>query len=287
MPYIATWEITRRCNLNCIHCYNNSSPYGYYGLRTKDCYKIIDNLEDSGITTLIITGGEPILRKDIEDISFYARNKFKELILQTNGKDIKTVSDKFLNIFDEIEISIYGDATIDKIVKRTNYTGLPESFEKIKKAEAKFSISTVLMSLNKNQMEFLAELGMNADAIGMRIQDFIPVGRGTLDLYVSPKESERIKNLVKKKYGNFVTISSDYECGGGEKFIEIDLRGNVSPCAFINSNENILEKSLYEMVNNSPIFKQFEKARNMTKTKTKCQILARIKTTRNEEFELV
>ena len=60
-------------------------------------------------------------------------------------------------------------------------------------------------------------------------------------------------------------ISSDYVCGGGDKFIEISCSGNVSPCAFIESNESILEKNFEEIVNKSPIFVEFDKVKNERK----------------------
>ena len=58
-PYIATWEITKKCNLNCIHCYNNSSMYNDYGLKTEDCYKIIDKLD--GIKNIIFTDRKSVV----------------------------------------------------------------------------------------------------------------------------------------------------------------------------------------------------------------------------------
>ncbi len=270
-PYMATWEITKKCNLNCIHCYNNSSIHNFYGLKTNDCYKIIDRME--GIKNLIITGGEPLLRKDIFNITSYAREKFETLILQTNGKSIRNFDNKFLQMFDEIDISVYGDTRTDKKVKQTNDTYLKEFLEKVKKANTEFVMATVLLSLNKNQMDYLANFAINNGAKELRIQDFIMIGRGSKDLSVSEDESVKIKSVLKEKYGDFVTILSDYECGGGDKFIEIDCKGNVSPCAFIESDENILEKDLREIINESVIFRRFEETKNMTKTQAKCQLL--------------
>ncbi len=262
-PYIATWEITKKCNLNCIHCYNNSSMYSDYGLKTEDCYKIIDRLD--GIKNIIFTGGEAIIRKDIKEITSYARNKFDNLILQTNGKLIAKISDNFLQKFDEIDISIYGNMKTDKMFKKTNDTGLKGFLKKMKKLGLEFTVATVLTSINANQMEYLADFSLDKGAVGLRIQDFVPVGRGLSSLSIDASKSNTIKSNLKKKYKDFVLISSDYECGGGDKFIEIDCRGNTSPCAFIESNESILEKNLKEVINNSPIFVQFDKVKNERK----------------------
>lgn len=266
-PNIATWEITKKCNLRCIHCFNNSSVYNDYGLRTEDCYKIIDKLD--GIKNLIITGGEAILRKDIEEITYYARNKFESLILQTNGKLITNVTDNFLQKFDEIDVSIYGDVKTDKMFKRTKDTNLEEFFNKMNRIGAKFIVCTVLTSVNSDQMNYLANFSLNNGATGLRVQDFVPSGRGLPYLSIDKVKSETIKNTLKKKYNDFVIISSDYVCGGGNNFIEISSKGNISPCAFIESNENILEKDLQEIISTSPVFIRFNKIKHK---KTKCQI---------------
>lgn len=261
-PYIATWEITKKCNLNCIHCYNNSSIHNDYGLKTVDCYKIMDKLD--GIRNITFTGGEAIIRKDIGEIISYARNKFDNLILQTNGKLIAKTSDSFLQKFDEIDISIYGDMKTDKIFKQTNDTGLKRFLKKMEKTGIEFTVATVLTSINANQMEYLADFSLDKGAVGLRVQDFVPIGRGLSYLSVDAAKCKMIKNNL-KKYNDFVLISSDYECCGGDKFIEINCRGNISPCAFIESTENILDKTLEEIVNNSPIFVQFDKVKNERK----------------------
>jgi len=258
-PYIATWEITKKCNLNCIHCYNNSSMYNDYGLKTDDCYKIIDKLD--GIKNLIITGGEAILRNDIEEITSYTRNKFESLILQTNGKFIARTSDNFLQKFDEIDVSIYGDMKIDRMFKKTNDTDIKGFLKKMRKTGIEFTVATVLTSVNADQIGYLVDFSLDIGAAGLRVQDFVPVGRGLSYLSIDAPKSKMIKDTLKKKYKDFVLISSDYECGGGDKFIEIDCRGNVSPCAFIKSNKSILEKNLEEIVNNSPIFVEFDKVK--------------------------
>lgn len=256
-PYIATWEITKKCNLNCIHCYNNSSMHNDYGLKTEDCYKIIDKLD--GIKNIIFTGGEAIIRNDIEEITSYARNKFDNLILQINGKLIAKISDNFLQKFDEIDVSIYGDMKTDRMFKKTNDTDIKGFLKKMRKTGIEFTVATVLTSVNADQIDYLADFSLDKGATGLRVQDFIPAGRGLSYLSIDASKCKMIKDTLKKKYNDFVLISSDYECGGGDKFIEIDCKGNISPCAFIKSNESILEKNLEEIVNNSPIFVEFDK----------------------------
>jgi len=130
---VVSWEVTRKCNFSCIHCYNNSGPNFPYELPLSKCYKLIDRIKEvDSIETLIITGGEPLYRKDIEDIVKYCRPKFEKLILQTNGYFIPSKSKDFLTNFDEIVISIYGKLSTDILFKRSYETRVLESLETLK-----------------------------------------------------------------------------------------------------------------------------------------------------------
>lgn len=81
--YIA---ITNRCNLNCIHCTAKSNINEIDTLSLKEIYAIIDQICDVNPRIINITGGEPLIRKDILQILNYIRNKYSGyIVLSTNG----------------------------------------------------------------------------------------------------------------------------------------------------------------------------------------------------------
>jgi len=221
----ATWEITRKCNLNCMHCFNDSSSFNEYGLSTKNCYKIIDKLD--GIKDLVITGGEPLLRKDLSLISRYARSKFDKLILQTNGELIPQIDYELLNQFNEIEISIYGKPDVDKKIKQELSSSLEKSLEILKQENIPFTIATVLMEINKEEMDYLVEFSKDIGAEGIRVQDLIPFGRAKNNnyLFLPYDEKMEILNKIKNMDKNFIKIGYTQTCGGGTFFIELDCFG--------------------------------------------------------------
>ncbi|HEX7124805.1 MAG TPA: radical SAM protein [Thermodesulfobacteriota bacterium] len=83
---VVVWNVGRRCNLHCRHCYSDSANRFYPGeLTTEEGLALIDDLADFGIPVLLLSGGEPLMRPDIFD--FIARAKARRLrtTLSTNG----------------------------------------------------------------------------------------------------------------------------------------------------------------------------------------------------------
>lgn len=83
---VVVWNITRTCNLRCIHCYSSSENKKYHNeLSTEDAKKVIDQLADFNVPVLLFSGGEPLIRKDILDLSEYAISKGIRVTFSTNG----------------------------------------------------------------------------------------------------------------------------------------------------------------------------------------------------------
>ena len=83
---IVVWNITRRCNLKCIHCYSDSDAREYPGELTWDqCTGVLDDLADFGVPGVLLSGGEPLIHPRFFDLAGYARGKGLRLTLSTNG----------------------------------------------------------------------------------------------------------------------------------------------------------------------------------------------------------
>ena len=85
-----TLTLTNKCNLPCSHCALSASPLSQDILSTNDVKYAIDKIIDINPNTLILTGGEPFIRKDILEIISYIRTNFKnKLVIMTNGMLIR------------------------------------------------------------------------------------------------------------------------------------------------------------------------------------------------------
>jgi Fe-coproporphyrin III synthase len=83
---IVVWNITRRCNLKCVHCYSDSDAREYPGELTWDqCRAVADDLAEYGVPAVLMSGGEPMIHPRFFDLATYMRQKGLRLTLSTNG----------------------------------------------------------------------------------------------------------------------------------------------------------------------------------------------------------
>jgi 12,18-didecarboxysiroheme deacetylase len=83
---VVVWNITRRCNLKCIHCYAQAKNIEFENeLSTEEGKALIDDLVDFGSPVILFSGGEPTLRKDLPELAAYAQKKGMRGVISTNG----------------------------------------------------------------------------------------------------------------------------------------------------------------------------------------------------------
>jgi heme d1 biosynthesis radical SAM protein NirJ len=108
---VVIWNLVRRCNLTCKHCYSFSADTDYAGeLSTDEVFSVMEDLKAFGVPALILSGGEPLLRPDLFDIARQARQHRFYVGLSTNGTllDQALVEQVANSGFDYVGISIDG-----------------------------------------------------------------------------------------------------------------------------------------------------------------------------------
>jgi Fe-coproporphyrin III synthase len=108
---VVIWNLIRRCNLTCKHCYALSADHDYAGeLSTTEVYGVMDDLKAFRVPVLILSGGEPLMRPDIFQIAAHAKQMGFYTGLSTNGTLIdEAVADRVASIgFDYVGISLDG-----------------------------------------------------------------------------------------------------------------------------------------------------------------------------------
>ena len=108
---VVIWNLTRRCNLRCRHCYTSSADVAFPGeLTHEQAMGVLEDLGDFGIPALILSGGEPLARRDVFEIAERARQMKMYLALSTNGTAIVgATADRVAEIgFDYVGISLDG-----------------------------------------------------------------------------------------------------------------------------------------------------------------------------------
>lgn len=260
VPVDGTFEITFHCNLKCSHCYCVVDPQKKE-LSFNEIKHIIDQLVDAGCLWLLISGGEPLLRKDFLDIYTYAKKKGLLINLFTNGTLITPKIADHLQALKPfcVEITLYGRTkeTYEKV------TGVPGSYERCLNGirllmERNIPLKLKMAVTTVNQHE-LAAVRSYAEALGLEFR-FDPVINPKVDgskdpckLRISPEEVVALdlgnqKRIVawEKIIDKFKRERPDhlFTCGGGLSSFLIDPYGELQLCVLYRKpSYKILEGS--------------------------------------------
>ncbi len=252
IPMSGTLEITFRCNLNCVHCYCNltaKDPAAINEEMTRaEYFSILDQIADEGCLWLLITGGEPLIRKDFLDIYTYAKKRGFLITLFTNGTLITPKIADHLAEWPphEMEITLYGTTqkTHERITgSHGSYQRCLQGIELLRERKIPLDIKTAVMTLNKKE---LPRIRAFAERLGMAFR-FDPLLTSRLDgvqtprqLRLSPQEvvaldkaDEKREQEWRKEFKKPVEwLQPDklFPCGAGVTSFHIDPYGKMSIC---------------------------------------------------------
>jgi len=103
---VVVWNMGRRCNLRCVHCYSHSKDMEYEGeLTTNEGRALIDDLAGFGAPVMLFSGGEPTLRPDLFELAKHAVARGMRAVISTNGT---LIDDAMAEKFREIGLSYVG-----------------------------------------------------------------------------------------------------------------------------------------------------------------------------------
>ncbi len=126
---VVIWNLIRRCNLTCKHCYSISADKDFPGeLSTEEVFSTMDDLKAFKVPVLILSGGEPLLRPDIFDISRRAKEMGFYVGLSTNG-----------TLIDEANIDAIADIGYDYV--GISIDGIRETHDKFRRKQGAFDAS--------------------------------------------------------------------------------------------------------------------------------------------------
>ena len=106
---IVVWNLTRTCNLKCVHCYTDSAAMKYPDeLTTDQARAVLDDLAEFKVPAVLFSGGEPLVRKDLFELARHARERHLHVVLSTNGTLIdREAAERFVELkFAYIGISL-------------------------------------------------------------------------------------------------------------------------------------------------------------------------------------
>lgn len=311
-PFIVIWEITRACALKCLHCRAEAQPLrDPRQLTTEEGFRLIDQIAQMGNPLLVFTGGDPLTRTDLDELTRYAVSKGLRVSM-TPSATPRVTMDAILKA-KEANLSRWAfsvDGPNAEVHDR--FRGTKGSFDLTVKALAKLKevglpiqINTTVSRYNADQLEEIAALVEEWEAVMWSVFFLVPTGRGQLDDMVSAEEHERIFRwlLAKTKevsYGIKATAApafrrvalqnkeeilstgiidhkvkrpdflgrADSGVNDGNGFVFVSHIGEVQPSGFLPIVAgNVRETPLADIYRESPLFLDL---RDPDKLKGKC-----------------
>ena len=301
IPVIGAIEVTKRCPLECSHCYNNL-PMGDQEARRRELTyeehcRLLDEITEAGCLWLLYTGGEILARKDFLDIYTYAKQKGLFITLFTNGTLITPQIADYLVDWRPfaIEITLYGRTkeTYERL------TGIPGSYDRclrgirlLTERSLPLKLKTVGVTINKHEIWAMKqfaeeELGLEFKFDSM-INARIDCSQSPLAVRLTPEEIVGLDLQDPERASEWKTMQENfgrpmlpperneevYHCGGGISSFAVDPEGKMTICVLSHRDTYDLRTGSFREGWDSFLFKVREKKITRITKCTACGIKA-------------
>jgi radical SAM protein with 4Fe4S-binding SPASM domain len=287
LPHVVAWNLTKRCNLACAHCYISAGSWHAAAgeLDTALCERVLDELlAVNSSPVLILSGGEPLLRADLETIAARAAGAGATVVVGTNGT--RLTDERISSLMDA---GVKGVAvSIDSL--RPNYHdrfrhgdgALGDTLAAVDRLGAHgldFIVQTTVTRGNRDQLPELAAWSAERGAVAFNVYFVVPTGRAEGMRGMEPAENDAVlQELVglEKSYRGRMMVRSkcqpqlmrhalagdpdspllNYEtrCPCGTQYCRITPEGKVTPCPYTPAVAgDLLTTSFGEIWDTSPV----------------------------------
>ncbi|AKB29400.1 radical SAM domain protein [Methanosarcina siciliae T4/M] len=203
---VVVWNMTRRCNLKCVHCYAQAKDMEFKNeLSTEEGKALIDDLAAFGSPVMLFSGGEPTMRKDLPELAAYAREKGMRAVISTNG----TLIDKDLaKKLKAVGLSYVG-VSLDG-VRETNdkFRGMKGAFDaalrglhNCQEEGIKVGLRFTVNKQNVRDIPAIFDLLEEENIPRVCFYHLVYAGRGStmVDEDLSPEESRKAVDLIMER----------------------------------------------------------------------------------------
>lgn len=251
-PFQVVWDITYACNLKCRHCYATAGKALEDELTTEEALDTIDKLAKLGVTIIAFSGGEPLVRKDIFQLTSYAADKGIYVAIATNGTLISEEMAKRMKESGVRYLQISLDGLRDT---HDSFRGIRGCFDRtvegIKNAVKHgffINVSMTVTKLNYDEVPAVIELCEKLGVDWFMHYNFIPTGRGReiVDLDILPDQRENLLRMLYERNGN----SKLSLLSTAPQFARVALQcdGGMIPTHFYNLNAGERLRQLAEFI---------------------------------------
>lgn len=181
---VVVWNMTRACNLKCVHCYAKASESSHEKeLTTKEAKVMIDDLAEFGVPVLLFSGGEPLVRADLADLAKYAVGRGMRAVISTNGTLI--TKDKARALKDVglsyVGVSLDGMEEVNDHFrgKKGSFQAAMEGIRNCQKVGLKVGLRFTLNRMNVEEVPRIFDLLEKTDIPRVCFYHLVYAGRGS------------------------------------------------------------------------------------------------------------
>jgi radical SAM protein with 4Fe4S-binding SPASM domain len=275
-PPVVGWEITSCCNLTCPHCFSAAAKRPYNEVPTEDCKRIIDAMARIGVGMIGWTGGEPLLREDLEELIAYAKQLGIKSSITTNGVLLDEKRAISLKQAGNRVMQISLDGSTPEISYKMRRT-TDEEFYKIVKAikicrrlNMRLFLATLIGEENLDDAAEMIKMAKREGLDTIRFCGFTPVGRGKrkdvkerldfderlgdlLTFIENTQKDPEIMSMYDPGFGPTPPGYTFHECVAGKETFYLKASGDVYPCTSLLHRDfvvgNIHKRPLEEIWN--------------------------------------
>ncbi len=258
-PEIVSWNVTNQCNLRCDHCYLAAGKRAPAELSLDESRHVIDELAAAGTRMVILTGGEPMMRRDIADMAAYASSRDILVVLGTNGMFLTASTVRRLR-----EVGVAGAGiSLDSIdpEKHDRFRGVPGAWKgAVRGIRASVNgdlpvlVQMTALPWNYEEIPAVVELAHGEGATGFTLYFLVCTGRGEQLSDITPQQyEEALGSLVEaqQRYPQMMVrarcapqitrmaaqqdspLVGNAGCLAGRHYCRITSEGDVTPCPYL------------------------------------------------------
>ncbi len=285
---VIVWNVTKKCNLACSHCYIDAGDVAASDeLNTDEAKRLIDDAATLNPPVMLFSGGEPLVRGDIVELCTYAVSRGVRVGLSTNGT---LITKEFARKIAEAGVSYVGvsidgmEATHDKFRnKRGAFRAALEGLQNARDAGIKTGIRFTVNRHNVSDLPAVTDLLIRHQIPRFCLYHLVYAGRASAEMDITNEmrvemmdyliqrtkvlADHGIEVLTTDNHADGIYILTSIEnsdksalmslltahggCSAGQKIVNVDPYGNVSPCQFWEGEAvgNVRQNSLSDIWN--------------------------------------
>ncbi len=288
MPHVVAWNLTKRCNLECAHCYIAAGPSESADgeLTTDEVFRITDQiLELNPAPLFILSGGEPLLRDDLDDIARYAVDCGATVVVGTNGTLLTEDRIRALEAAGVTGVAVSIESLDPTYHDRFRHghgslAATLKAITRLRDLEMDFVIQTTLTMGNRAELADLVAWAAEQGAVAFNAYFLVTTGRGARMHALSPGDVETLlvelvdlhaeymgrmmvrskcapqfMRLVRERVPNSPILNYPTRCPCGVHYCRVTPDGKLTACPYMPKAAGDLRISSFEEIwNNSDLF---------------------------------